>query len=181
MPQLPELSKTAKDFHNEYAESMLFLFHADMDYLAARCLILNSLIEPGLEIACQAIEKIIKALLYLETKQKTTLKGNDKHNPAKLRNELESVQNRYKISTVHNDLLDRLFPHYQSRYHDNADASTTKSSYELYEIDSLYKELRGYLSIPQELLNRTYLSALSPKYLSTLRHYELLKEDNHSF
>ncbi len=139
--------------NNQYA-TMMFTT-ASSDYVASRCCILNGLLRCGFVLSCQAIEKILKVFIFLETKEKIK-KG---HNPFCLKEKLKETKD-YKLDKFDN-LLKRLYGHYQSRYHDNEDSSRSKSSKELDEIDELWVHLIGAIPLPDEVKYRlrffTYL------------------------
>ncbi len=136
--------------HNKQYATMMFGTASD-DYIASRCCILNGL-SSGFVLACQAIEKILKSFIYLETGEETKLKGNDKHNPFKLKEELSKVKN-YKLDKF-DTFLKKLFDHYQCRYYNNRTPGKGSCSSELYEIDKLWVYLTEVLPIPDEVKYR---------------------------
>lgn len=136
---------------NQYA-SMMF-FNATDDYIAARCCILNGLFS-GFILACQSIEKILKSLIYLETGKATNLKRQDKHNPFKLKEELQKAKD-YKLDKF-DALLKRLFDYYQRRYYDNKTSGRGACcGPELDEIDKLWIYLVERMPIPDEVKCRS--------------------------
>jgi len=134
---------------NQYA-TMMFM-SASNDYIASRCCVLNGL-SSGFVLACQAIEKLLKAFIYLETGERTKLTGADKHNPFKLKEQLLKVK-KYELDKFDN-LLKKLYDHYQSRYYDNKISGQGSSSSELNTIDELWVYLIEALPIPNEVKYR---------------------------
>ena len=134
---------------NQYA-TMMFGTASD-DYVSARCCILNALF-PGFGLACQAIEKILKAFIYLETGEESKLKYSDKHKPFELKEELKKVKDHGLDK--YDDLLKILHEHYQSRYYENPTSGRGASSKELVEIDNLWVYLVEILPMPDEVKYR---------------------------
>lgn len=146
---------------------------ASNDYIASRCCILNALF-PGFILACQAIEKLLKAFIFLETTEQLK----DGHNPFELKKKLQKIKN-YGLSKF-DDLLKKLYDHYQSRYYDNKISGKGASSSELKEIDELWVYLIELLPIPDEVKYRlSFFSELleenSRKYW---RFYEWATKNN---
>jgi hypothetical protein len=130
---------------NQYA-TMMFGIAGD-DYVASRCCILNGLF-PGFVLACQAIEKLLKAFIYLET-------GNQpghEHNPFKLKEGLQEIQD-YGLNKF-DDLLKKLYDHYQDRYYDNKTSGKGALSSELNAVDELWVYLIKLLPMPDEVKYR---------------------------
>ena len=117
-PELRLTNEESMNFSREHSEAMLLSMQAIEDYVSARCCIFNNLFT-GLTIASQAIEKMLKAIIYMETKQKFEVKGNDRHKPFKLKEELKQAKD-YNLDRF-DDLLKRLYGYYQARYPDNDD------------------------------------------------------------
>lgn len=127
--------------------AMLMLHQADQDYMASRCCILSGLFS-GFILACQAIEKTLKAFICLSG----GVSGSS-HSPLTLKNTLKGLHD-FDLDK-HDDLLNRLYAHYQRRYPDNSDGSTSMSTTELVEIDELWIELKEKLPMPPEVKYRT--------------------------
>ena len=134
---------------NQYA-TMMFGTAGD-DYVASRCCILNALF-PGFVLACQATEKLLKAFIYLETGEKTKLTRGDKHNPFKLKEELQKFKN-YGLDRF-DGFLEKLYDHYKDRYFDNKTSGRGALSSELDELDELWVYLIEALPIPDEVKYR---------------------------
>ncbi len=134
-----EVSKYWSD--KQYAAMMIFV--ATSDYIAARCCILNALF-PGFTLASQAIEELLKALIYLESGEEME----NGHNPFGLKEKLKGLKN-YDLDK-YDDLLKKLYDHYQSRYHNNKTTGKGASSEELPDIDALWLELIEKLPVPDE-------------------------------
>ena len=131
---------------NKYA-TMRF-FEASDDYIAARCCILNGLFS-GFTLASQAVEKILKAFIYLESK-KEARRG---HNLLELKNDLKKSKDCGLDK--YDNLLKKLYDHYLARYYEDdpgyhEDGTSGASSEELIEIDKLWLELVEKLPMPDE-------------------------------
>jgi hypothetical protein len=134
---------------HQYAQ-MMFVSAGD-DYVAARCLILNELFY-GFTLFSQSIEKFLKAYIFLETGKPTTLKGRELHSPFKLKQELQTRKD-YNLDR-HDDLLHRLYGHFQQRYFDNANQSRSMRASELAEFDDLWVYLLDRVPFPIEVKYR---------------------------
>jgi len=177
-----EVSKFWSD--NKYAAMMIFV--ATGDYIAARCCILNALF-PGFVLASQAIEKLLKALIYLESREEMKTG----HNPFDLKQKLKGLRD-YDLDK-YDATLNKLYDHYQGRYHDNKTTGKGASSEELPEIDALWLELVEKLPVPDEAKYRiaffdflidpnphwrndvwlkTANRALAPKLIAITRRYQ---------
>ncbi|HET6842505.1 MAG TPA: hypothetical protein VFK06_12605 [Candidatus Angelobacter sp.] len=128
-------------FENKYAAMMIF--KATSDYTAARCCILNALFS-GFMLASQAIEKLLKAMIYLESHREMK----SCHDPFSLKEQLKSLRD-YDLDK-YDFILKKLYDHYQSRYHDNKTTGAGASSTELPDIDALWLELIHKLPVPDE-------------------------------
>ena len=139
---------------NLYA--MMMFWGACSDYVAARCCLLNYLFS-GLPLAAHAVEKMLKAFIFLSSGAKTTLKSRngDLHNPYLLKQELRRTYADSKLDSF-DDLLKKLFQHYQSRYHDNPNQAKSRSSAELQKIDELFVYLLATVPMPNEVKYNTY-------------------------
>jgi HEPN domain-containing protein len=146
----PEVNHYART--NQYA--MMMLLVAGSDYFASRCCILN-MMSSGFRLASEAAEKLLKAYIFLETKEPTKLKGNDRHDPYSLKEELQSALKARDTELDNFDgLLHKLFGHYQSRYPDNKGQGPA-SSEELPQIDELFIYLIEKLPMPDEVKYRS--------------------------
>ncbi len=125
----------------KYAAMMIFV--ATDDYIAARCCILNALF-PGFMLASQAIEKLLKSLIYLESGDEM----DTCHDPFRLKEKLKALKD-YGLDRF-DDTLNKLHDHFQSRYPDNQTTGKGASSKELPEIDALWLELIEKLPVPDE-------------------------------
>lgn len=145
---------------NQYA--MLMAHDATQYYIAARCCLLNRLFV-GLTLAAEAVERLLKGFIYLETGQKLNVKGKDAHNPFALKEQLKRARD-YKLDK-YDDLLKRLYSYFQDRYYDNPNRSMKKSTGELIEIDELWSKLIDLLPMPEELKFRsgTYVMLFEDK------------------
>lgn len=130
---------------------MMFGGSAD-DYVASRCLILNVLFFSGFPLFSQSVEKMLKAFIYLETGQPTTLKRADRHNPYLLKEELQ--QRRDYGLTQFDTILKKLYGHFQQRYHDNPDRSNGMGGNELDGFDGLWMHLFEVVPFPIQIKYR---------------------------
>lgn len=122
---------------------MLFTQAGD-DYIAARCLMLEGLFA-GLVFGCQAIEKILKSILYIES----GIKKCSLHNPFEIKEKIKKYKD-YDLDRF-DDFLNRLHIYYEDRYPDNENPSLMKCSWDLDKLDILWFELIKKLPIPDEL------------------------------
>jgi hypothetical protein len=132
-----------------YAQ-MMFGGSAD-DYVSARCLILNRLFA-GFPLYSQSVEKMLKAIIHLETEKSTTLKRADKHNPYLLKEELQRHKD-YDLNKF-DVVLQRLYGHFQQRYHDNPNKSSSMGSKELDEFDELWMYMFDAIPFPLQIKYR---------------------------
>lgn len=130
---------------------MMFGSSAD-DYVASRCLILNILFFSGFPLFSQSIEKILKAYIHLETGQPTKLRGMERHNPYLLKEELQQYKD-YSLNQ-YDAILQKLYGHYQQRYHDNSDKSTGMGGNELDGFDELWMYLFEAIPFPIQMKYR---------------------------
>jgi HEPN domain-containing protein len=128
---------------NKYA-TMRF-YEASNDYAAARCCILNALF-PGFALASQAIEKILKALIFFETGEKL-MTG---HDVFRLKENLKKSKD-YGLDK-YDDILKKLTDHFKSRYFENGAGGA--STEELKDIDELWICLVKQMPMPDEILYR---------------------------
>jgi HEPN domain-containing protein len=134
---------------------------ASKDYIASRCCFYNSLTEQSYILACQAIEKVLKAILLCLNPNENIRKFNN-HKLIPLINRIDSIENfglqkHVKIAT-------KLWETYEMfRYPDNK----TNGVYKRYSyggddidlIDSFFLELIELIPIPSEVKFRTGLYA----------------------
>jgi hypothetical protein len=152
---------------NQYA-TMRF-YEASDDYAAARCCILNALF-PGFQLACQAIEKMLKALIFFETGEKMR----SEHDVFKLKEKLKKSKD-YGIDQ-YDDILKKLAAHYQGRYFENhAGGGGTD---ELKDIDELWVHLVKQMPMPQEILYRMKFFADLFEPRTTLLNGKWIKLNN---
>ena len=160
------------EFSRKNQNAMIFLYQSQIDYISARCLMLNNLFT-SLIFGCQAIEKMLKAYISLEIKPKKVPRIHDLY-------ELKNTINFSKNLNLDNfnELLQRLYGHYQSRYYDNKEIIKQSSGDELYEMDELFFYLLDNIPIPLEVKFRGFLFAhLFEKNLSIwgYRKWTILK------
>jgi hypothetical protein len=160
---------------NQYS-TMMFMSAGD-DYAASRCLILNVL-WVGFGLFSQSIEKLLKACIFLETDSKTALKGQKRHHPFELKQELQSKVD-YGLDK-YDPVLQTLYGHFQRRYFDNADQSSRASSADLDQFDELWIHLLDQIPLPTEVMYRSkffsmLFSESGSKYWPSYRHWILIK------
>jgi hypothetical protein len=136
---------------NQYA--MLMFMGASSDYFACRCCILNGLF-CGFRLASEAVEKLLKAFIFLQTGARSTLKGRDRHNPYLLKKELTALRPDKNLDT-YDDLLQTLYDHFLSRYYDNPTTGKGASGEELPLVDELFLYLVESLPMPDEIKYRS--------------------------
>ena len=136
----------AANWGAQHQYAAMRFFDATQDYIAARCCILNGL-HAGFILASQAVEKLLKAIIYLESTEK--IKG---HNPYELKERLKKSKD-YNLDNF-DLMLKKLHDHYLSRYYEDS-PSVGASSEELPLIDELWFTLTEKLPMPDEVKYRT--------------------------
>ncbi len=144
--------KEVAEYAHDKQYAMMMFMDASSDYIACRCCILNAL-HSGFRLASEAVEKLLKAFIFLATGARTSLKKNDRHNPYLLKQELKKSHPDRKLDSF-DELLKTLFDHYQNRYYDNPTTGRGASSSELDQIDDLFIYLVETLPIPDEVKYR---------------------------
>src|ERR1051326_3363602 len=96
----------AQDYARVHQYAVMMFTDAGSDYVAGRCCMINGLF-PGLRLASEAVEKILKAFIFFVTGQKSTTKGNDRHNPYLLKQELRKTHTDSKLD-LFDDVLKKL-------------------------------------------------------------------------
>lgn len=135
---------------NGYA-TMRFMEAGD-DYVASRCLILN-MFSSGFPLFSLSVEKMLKAMFYLETGTEVKFnKSSDRHNPFLIKKEL-SKHKDFGLDK-YDDLLLRLYGHYQWRYYENKNKTQSRDTNELKEFDALWFELFQKMPMPIEVKYR---------------------------
>ncbi|OGG55041.1 hypothetical protein A3D62_02060 [Candidatus Kaiserbacteria bacterium RIFCSPHIGHO2_02_FULL_49_11] len=141
------------------SEANKYVMPAVEDYLATRCLLLNNIFV-GLILAHEAIEKIMKALLVLESVN-IPKSCHDLNKLSKLLSDKNST--KYEFLKKEIKFIDRLDTHYAWRYYDGNinKRSKTKSPTELHPIDKLWIALyECYMNfLPEKWKFSNYLIA----------------------
>lgn len=154
------LTKTKEeliDFCNKNGYATTMLMEAGKDYVASRCLILNTL-SSGFPLFSLSVEKMLKAMFYLTTGTKVDFKNKrDLHNPFLIKKELTKYRD-FGLDK-HDELLKSIYGHYQSRYFDNGDRSKSKNMNELKEFDNLWYELFQKIDLPLEIKYRNHFAS----------------------
>jgi|GEM_PF-1920363 len=143
------------DFAKKNSHATLLLHTAAGDYAAARCLLHNGLLT-GLVLGAQAIEKFLKAFLLLHDPA-CNVKG-VRHSLTKLLQEADALSPRLKLAGFA-PLVEKFWKHYNTRYPDNANASTSMTSADLVELDAFVVFLNENLPCARNVLYRTGLYA----------------------
>ena len=122
----------------------------------------------------QSVEKFLKAIIFLETGQRSALKGLDRHNPYALKQELQQTAD-YGLDK-YDAILKKLYGHFQQRYFDNKDQSNGMGSDELDGFDELWMHLFELLSFSVEVKYRLQFPAMLfeqdvLKFWPTYRHW----------
>src|ERR1035441_6931912 len=144
--QLTLTREQARQYAGKNQYAILMFMDAGSDYFACRCCILNAL-HSGFRLASEAVEKLLKAFIFLQTGTKSTLKGRDRHNPYLLKEELKASRPDQKLDS-YDDLLHKLYDHFLSRYYDNPVTGKGASGEELPKIDELFLYLVETLQQP---------------------------------
>jgi hypothetical protein len=150
--QLTLTREQARQYAGKNQYAMMMFMDAGSDYFACRCCILNAL-HSGFRLASEAVEKLLKAFIFLQTGTKSTLKGRDRHNPYLLKEELKASRPDQKLDS-YDDLLHKLYDHFLSRYYDNPVTGKGASGEELPKIDELFLYLVETLPMPDEVKYR---------------------------
>jgi hypothetical protein len=147
------------DFSHKNQYALMMFMDAGFDYIAARCCILNML-HSGFRLASDAVEKLLKAHIFLATAARTKLHRKDLHNPYALKQELNSLRFDKRLDS-YDDLLRKLYDHFEGRYFDNPVSGKGASSEELAQIDGLFMYLVETLPMPDEVKYRSsFLASL---------------------
>lgn len=161
---------------NQYA--MMMFSHAGDDYVGARCLSLNVLLAAGCPLFAQAVEKFLKAFIFLSTGKRTAWKKGDLHNPFALKEELKQSHD-YGLDKF-DALLLRLYGHFQRRYFDNPDQSPSLSTSELDGFDELWMHLFDKVPMPEWVKYRAQFAVMVldndiPKSRPEYRHWAVVR------
>jgi HEPN domain-containing protein len=146
-----------RQFCTTNSKATSLLHTAAVDYASARCLLLNGLVSGGLAMGAQAIEKFLKAHILLKNSAADVRKL--KHTLPDLLNEADQLSPGLGLSK-YSALMDRFWRHYQHRYPDNANASTSMTSEEIFELDEFIMFLNDNMACPFEAKYRTGLYGL---------------------
>lgn len=158
IPPLTMSSQDIRDYGSQHAYAQLMFVGAGDDYAGARCLILNGLFESGFPLMSMSIEKLLKAAIFLESGAGPAAKGPDRHNPYVLKQELH-MHADYGLDPF-DGTLQALFSHYQRRYHDSTNQSTSMGGAELEGFDTLWLHLFERISFPPEVKYRLKFTAM---------------------
>ena len=168
--------------NKKLSEAAHYVMPAIDDYLATRCLLLNSVFV-GLITAHEAVEKLMKALLILE-EQKIPKSCHKLTLLAKLLFEKDKVKYNFLKKKARMHFIEHLDQNYGWRYYDGNFKKRSKSRgiSELHPIDNLwitlYECYMGFL--PEEIKFANYLAShlFAPNMKNYLNWSELLTTDN---
>jgi hypothetical protein len=139
------------------SKATTLLLTAAHDYASARCLLLNGLVSGGLAAGAQTVEKFLKAYILFKNPAQDVWKfQHSLTNLLRVADQPSPSLGLSKFSTF----TDRFGRHYRSRYPDNADASTSMSSEEIFELDEFIMFINDNMPCPFEVKYRTGLYAL---------------------
>jgi hypothetical protein len=141
-----------RSFAKEHAAVSLLLNVAARDYADARCLLQNKLVTGGLTQGAQAIEKSLKAYILLKDPSRNVKRLN--HALPKLLSEVQVLFPDLPLSQ-YADASARFGQHYATRYPDNPDASTSRTSAEIVQLDEFIVFLNENLPSPLTVKMRT--------------------------
>lgn len=150
--------KDLQDYGSKYGYAQNMFCGAGDDYAASRCLILNCLMNSGFPLFSQSVEKLLKAIIFLQTGARSALNRLDRHNPYALKQELRQVAD-YDLDK-YDAILQTLYGHFQQRYFDNNDQSKHMSTDELDGFDELWMHLFERIPFPVEVKYRLLFPAV---------------------
>lgn len=156
----------------EHGRATLMLRQAAQDYAGARCLLLNGLFT-GLVQGAQTIEKSLKGYLLLNDPKLNVKRMS--HSLPTLLQEADALYPQLGLSKFA-PLVEKFRRHYETRYPDNADASTTMTTGDLRELDEIVVFLNENMPCPRNVKYRTGMYALitfSLGYHATVPPWEL--------
>jgi HEPN domain-containing protein len=143
-------------FADQHSLATKLLRIAAHDYAAARCLLFNGMFE-GLVLGAQAIEKCLKAYLIFDNPQRRERELHH-HSLPKLLTEAGALFPQLSLPRFA-PTVEKFRTHYQARYPDNPDASTTKSTAEMRQLDELLIFLNENMPCPR---NAKYQAGIYP-------------------
>lgn len=150
-------SAEVQAFSSANQAAMLLMNRGAMDYVGARCCLLNHVFS-GFELSSQAVEKHLKAMLLFNSPG-----DNVRGYSHKVTELAAAAQSAGLVDlSAHQETISRLHGHYQARYPDNPGQLPTSSTAEIVEIDLLLDQIIAAIPIPSDVLIRTgvYVRAL---------------------
>jgi hypothetical protein len=142
-------------FALDHRTATTLLLVATQDYAAARCLAQN-LLMTSLIVGAQAIEKFLKVYLLFVDPSRNVRKLN--HSLTQLLIEVDGLFPHLSLPRF-SDGVERFGRHYQIRYPDNANASTSMTTADIFELDELIVFLNESMPCPRNVKYRTGLYA----------------------
>jgi hypothetical protein len=156
----------------------MWIHHAFKDYSACRCLLLNGLFA-GFVLAEQAIEKMLKAYLYLRYPEGTKFVGKNgltaqfldvvpNHDLVALATlvERDFPAIHFELTSTHRPLLEELSYHFHMKYPDNQTPLRSATTETLFKIDTVMVKLS--MNIPIEEKSRWRVGIFSAAWSQIL-------------
>ena len=171
---LAELDRYAR----ENQKAILLLNSSASDYADARCLLINGMLG-GLPLGAQAVEKVLKAYLLFYDPQRNVRKLS--HKLPDLLTQTSAIFPSLNLMRFESTAI-KFAQHYDSRYPDNPNASTSRTTADRFELDDVMIFLNENLPCPRHVRHRAGLNAFITSSLSqkgTMSQWERwIKIDN---
>ena len=143
------------DFARANKQAMLLLLTATRDYSSARCLMLNGL-QAGFSVGAQAIEKYLKATIYLSAPSTPTKRS---HNLPALLLDAEALLPGLAASNFEATAT-TFHEFYQTRYPDNDNQPISMNTGMIADLDEMVIGINVMLPMPRNIRMRSGLFAL---------------------
>ncbi|MBL4930813.1 HEPN domain-containing protein [Clostridium paridis] len=119
---------------------------ATEDYISARCLIINGILNNGLILVKEAIDKYLKAYIWINDEN-----FDPRGKSFTLEELVESAKKNGLDLAIYTGLIRKISEFYKLRYTDNLFKLKEYKAEDLYEIDSLIIYLNNSLKLPPEI------------------------------
>ena len=118
--------ETELAYRKENAYARVMFADAGQNYVSARCLLLNGLLDSAVVLYCSSLEKAFKAYIFLSSGHMSKLKKMEKHNPYLLKEELK----KYKDFGFdqYDEFIKNVSGFWYWRYHDKPEFNSKRSS-----------------------------------------------------
>ncbi len=169
--------KEANEFARANQKAMLLLRTAAHDYAAARCLLLNGLFS-GLPLGAEAIEKFLKATILFADPGKAVDKIHDLPSLLVQAECLLPILKPLSLGAIASEF----FEYYKTRYPDNPNQPSHRSTGKFHELDTMVIGLNINLPCPRNVKMRSGFfaevtnSLNHPKSASQIEHW--IRHDN---